>query len=427
MEGDRRVRRLIPIAWPLIEVEHSLKVRLEEPLNLVERFVLEAIARFGPITEGALCELMGLDDVVVRHVLRVLERFQGVVSRSDGLISGADDLLDRCGQEQWSREVIQCLAFAVNGPTGGLAPPSDTLIHPKYELHVDPSAELVYPTDASGEVLDRIYWIAPSNGDAQEELRSIVRTADPARRKEIGVPEGAFDLAPNAGRRLRRRWVLSWGVLGVDDEFTVHPAGQSDVSLLSRSKSQFEIFQGLLRRGDRTASGFTDELDDQHAATKIPDDWTEHASCSFDGDHITISLRAPERFDHWQAIRRGNGGEEPTHSREPQATIPRPLWEAIGREALWHPYHFTVGLVVPGDSATARIMLLQRALIELDDMLYGGGTPADLKTWWGSFQDAVIQAWPPEARPDLVSLSALLSAARLSPNPDLVELALDCQ
>jgi hypothetical protein len=420
-----KIRRMIPIAWPILEVEHRLKIRLEERLNLVERHVLEAIARFGPVPDAQIADWMGLDPSILQHVVTVLDRFPGVIFRKGNLLSASDDTLERCVQDRWGREILQSQAFFVNGPTGQLAPNSLNLVPAKYLLRVEFTGGTGNVVNSTGKNLGEVYWVAPSLADARQELITLVQGIESQRRLEVGVPEGAFQVDSTHGQHTRERWILTLGGLDEDGRFVVRVAGRPEMILLSVEKSKLQQLEPMLRRGDRTALGLFNLKDSDRTEKEIAAGWQEHAWCEAKGSKLTIRLKRPDTFDHWQGELQDPDETDSAQSPHSDALLPYRLWTTVGRPYIWHPYHFTVRMVEPGDKATAEVMMKHRALAELEKMADSEDNSLDLAAWWMSKQEKMRSAWIEEVRPPEIPLSDLAAIARRSPNPDIVNFIIE--
>jgi len=415
------IRRVIPIAWPVLEIQHKLRIRVQERLSLVERHVLEAVSAFGPVRDQEIAIWMGLPVAVVQHVVESLGRFPGVVSRADGLLSAAEGTLDRCTHERWVYEVVQEFGFLVNGVTGGLASQAINEMPQNFQLRIDISNGKGCVLDRSGSSLDKVFWIASSTFDARNDLLGLVCGSDAAERAVAGVPEGAFQVESEQGCRTGVRWVLALGLLGADGQMVVYPAGRPNIELLRLDTNLHVNFERLLRRGFGTGTGLFTLVDGESAEKEIPEEWARHARCEARDQRMVISITHPTVFDHWAESSGDRDSARDPESQSGQSPMPPALWNAIGSRHIWHPYFFTVRKVVPGDLATAEIMLKQQALHELEGMADSNDGVVDLESWWESAMKTLGADWPENVRPHNVSLSDLLSIARRSPNPDLVD------
>lgn len=105
----------------------------------------------------------------------------------------------------------------------------------------------------------------------------------------------------------------------------------------------------------------------------------------------------------------------------PSAKVPRDLPIVLGRPHYWHPYHFTVRQVVPGDSNTAGVMLKRRAMGLLRKLADRNPDGFDFESWWEKTRSEIVTPWPENARPRPISWSDIRDIALRSPDGDLVE------
>lgn len=421
------VRRLIPMAWPVFEVEHTLRVRLEEELGVVERHVLEAIARFGPICLETLAELMGLDADVVELVLERLERFPSSVDRESEGLSAPPDTLKRIASGHWNRLVTQPYAFFVNGPSGTLAPREMGQIPASHSLSRDLSHDGGVVRDSSGQKLDRVFWVEPSGSDGRADLEQILAGTNAEAKAKVGIPEGAVSVDSSVGGLLHQRWQLAIGELTDGGNLTIRPANRPDITLLIVGSKEMKTFGELMRCGARNGIPMLfadpDKVDDR----EMPREWHPHAACEVADGKLMITLRQPESVVFWDndgedEKAAGFGGKPDPEPPSATTRLPKSLRIALGRPFFWHPYNFALRQVHPGNSETAFMVLKFHGIEALGKLAVSDSSePPDVTGWWNEFQGKVSANWSGELKKARIPLPDLLALARRSPDSDLVE------
>jgi hypothetical protein len=417
--GDlSEVQMVIPIAWPVFEVEHRLHLRLEEELALVERNILEAVARFGPASPEQIGEMMGLDGDVVEHLMEKLERFPDVILREGNMLRTTESVLGGLSENRWTRETTQPYGFWVNGPTGRLLPLKSI---GKYASDIDVDLESGGGViSRAGQNLDTMYWIAPSQGLGCSHIDTLVKDFDLEKRTKFGVPEGAFAVESSKRQSGGIRWEFAIGELVENQGLRIRLAKRPDVILVDAGPASLQSFGEMLRRGNKTFQHLG-KADSKGASNRemVPSSWSDFADCKISGGNLVISLKRLDVIPFWEQAADDDG--ERNESDMPSAKVPRDLPVVLGRPHFWHPYHFTVRQVVPGDSDTAAVMLKRRALGLLRKLADQNPDGIDFESWWEKTRLGIVASWPENARPQPISWSDIRDIALRSPDGDLVE------
>lgn len=416
MENLSLVQRVIPIAWPTFEVEHHLRLRIQEELAIVERHILEAVARFGPASPEAIGEIVGLDGGVVEHLMAKLDRFPGTILRDGRNLQAADSVLDRLSEDCWTHEVVQPYRFWVNGPTGNLLP--DKAIR-------TPDSNIVVNYDGRGLVMSRagqklnnMYWIAPSQSQGIPHLNYLLKDSDQAARTEFGIPDGAFALESSSGPIGSIRWEFAIGELIENVGLRVRLASQPNVVLVEVTIDRLSDFGEMLRRGNKTFYSLG-KLDDNkiNQREKIPASWADFSDCEIRGGNWEISLKKSDAIP-LQGIE--NDGEQDDRS-DTLPKVPQDLMDALECLRYWHPYHFTVRQVVPGDSGTAAFIVKIRALRLLRELADKELNEFNFEQWWEQTQAEIVAGWSEKVCPECILWAEIRDIALRSRDSDLVE------
>jgi len=122
VHGDDVIERVIPVAFPVHKSTWKIRLRVEKTMGLVDRHILTAVKRFGPITANGISELMGLDETVVERSLGELSRV-GVALRHE---EPEWELSEDAEIQHFFVEQTHGFAFVSNGLTGDFLPLAQT-------------------------------------------------------------------------------------------------------------------------------------------------------------------------------------------------------------------------------------------------------------------------------------------------------------
>ncbi|MCP5538380.1 MAG: hypothetical protein H7A51_19370 [Akkermansiaceae bacterium] len=425
-ENAAGIRRLVPVAWPILEVEHVIKIRVEEEIGVVERYLIEALARFGPMDAGHMARFMGLEAFVVEAVMKNLQRFPGTISIVDGGYVVPLDTLERLSQGKWSSKIESSEAFFIDGMGGRLLPVSLSKMHRSKWLRVDPKGSAGRITDSTGNEVRNLCWIASTGNMGETSLTEAITTADQKSREMLGVPTGAFGIVPNKSQIKHERWLLALLEVTEGGEVTVRPAFMPSWELANVSAEHRVAFEEVLRRGGESASGILNPDSDKRVASDVKFDWESHIDFSANDGDFVVKLRNPSGLQFWANDEEiddheDTAGEELEVGKE--LPMPASLRTILRFPYWWNPYSCAVRRVVPGDKATAHAMLLLRGMDELRQVSsLAESEEVDLGSWWSEFQERISGDWPAELADCRVTMEKMLSEASRSPDGQVVEL-----
>jgi hypothetical protein len=421
------LRRLIPMAWPIIEVEHHLRVRLEEEMGVIERHLLEALARFGPLTSQELSSLLGLEMFVVDAVIHDLERFPRVMTQKATGYAVPSDTLDRLSRGKWTREVVQPYAFLVNGPTGGLVPLALGKAPRWHWVEVNLAEAGGEVEDYTGKLQRNACWVTPLHSTGQTCLVRALQDTAPKCKADWGIPEGAIEVIEGSGKCLRQRWLLALAEVRDDGAISVRPACRPDLELLSVDVAHAEKFAEQIRRGKHSAYGLFQPDASGLVAQDIPPAWKPHLEYEGKNGTLLVSLPHPAKVPLWFGKRDAEESdddwqEEGEASRVPSEEFPAQLRDMLSFPHWWHPFSFAVRHIEPRDDKTAELLLLLAGLRRLTHLASDGvDSTFDLPTWWSETQNRISEAWKSDSGKARVRFDTMLAAARRSPDGDVVD------
>lgn len=414
------------MAWPVIEVEHHLKVRLEEELGVVERHLLEALARFGPLTSKELSSLLGLEIFVVDAVINELQRFPHVITRQAEKHAVPGDTLGRLSGGKWTREVEQPYAFLINGPTAELVPLELGKAPHWHWLEVSLADAGGTVKDCAGEVHKNVCWVAPLHSNGRASLVRALADSNPVHKADLGVPEGALEVMEGSGKYQRTRWLLALAEMRDDGSITVRPACRSDLPLLSANTSHAENFVRQIRRGKHSADWLLQKDAGSRAVRDFPQAWSDHLNYEDKNGTLFIALRHPANIPFWSGAADAEDGdadwqEDEDEARVPATEFPPRLRQVLSFSHWWHPFSFAVRRIEPQDDKSAEWLLLLAGLQRLTRLTSDGVDETfDLSAWWSETQNSISAAWKSDSGKVRVRFDVMLAAARRSPDGDVV-------
>jgi hypothetical protein len=416
-----RVRRLIPAAWPLHEVQHRLRIHVEEELGMVERFLMESLARFGPMDQRQLSNFLGIDEFVVKAVTDGLQRYPTALAQTSTGWSVEAGNLERLEEGRWSEVMERDEAFLVNGLNGQLLPISLRSAPPSHWLRVNFAGGETSILDHTGAALDQAFWLASCDLPGSASVKEWVESKAPDGRALIGVPEGAFAVVGSEAKLLRTRWLLSLVEIKDSGEIRVQPPARPDISLALLKSDLARPFAEFLRRATGEGRVSLNPDLEKNVDSDIPGDWRKHIAYQASGGDLAVSILEPASIPIWfseEAFRR------PSEAGAAQdiSPISRYLWNTLRYPYWWHPFSFAVRRVVPADKKTAGVLLLLRGTRELSYLAARAeGERFDLAYWWDQYQTVTASRWPKDFQDSRVSLSVLIAEARKAPETRIVE------
>ena len=420
------LRRLVPVAWPILEVEHTIKIRIEEEIGVVERYLIEALARFGPMDSVKLAEFLGLEPFVVDAVVKNLQRFSEVISSADGVYATVPDALERLAEGKWSRTIESAESFYIDGIGDRLLPINLSKAHRSKWLRLDGAGEAGQISDYGGNKIKNLCWIASSGRDGMTALQEIIESGNFDQRQELGIPVGAYEVVSGKSTIKHERWLLALMEVTEDGSVTVHPAFMPNWSLANFGAEHRPAFEESLRRGTGSALGILNPDSDKRISNDVRPAWKPFIDYSAnDGDFVVKlkdSMNLQFRFIDGETLDDESFEENEAISGQ-QLSMPKSLLTVLRFPFWWHSSRYAVRQVVPGDIATAEALLLLRGMDELRGVAgRAESEDVDLASWWEEFQERASADWPSELNECRVPKKKMLSEASGSPEGQVVEL-----
>lgn len=259
VHGDDMIERVIPVAFPVHKSTWKIRLRVEKTTGLVDRHILTAVKRFGPISANGISELMGLDETVVERSLSELSRV-GIALRHEDFAWG---LPEDAEIQHFFVEQTHGFAFVSNGLTGDFLPLVQTQALRPVTFGEDELRKL--------RLMTLRHIASSAEGDLMKEIASTDRTH---RFAEYGIPDGylAFEgTKPEsefAEFVLAYMFVLTGGKVEIlsASESAFHfncplPIAEQYLAKLGNGKTEREKFDGIdySDKGNRRSLTVRDE------------------------------------------------------------------------------------------------------------------------------------------------------------------------
>lgn len=416
------VKKVIPIAWPVFQVEHRLCLRIQEELGLVERHILEAIARFAPVSSDKIGDMMGLDADIVEHIVLKLGRFSNTILREGEKLRVADAVSERLLEDQWTNEVVQPYSFWVNGPTGDLLP---------HKAIKGSDSNLVLDFEGGARVMSRegkrlsnMCWITATQSLGARHLGQLLTDSNPASRIDFGIPETAFGVESSTRKNGFVRWEFAIGELTEDTGLKVYLDNDPNVILLEVKMGSLPHFSEALRRENEMLL-FLGKSNSNKTKAKwqIPENWMNFADCEIRAEDLVVSLK-----NAGAVPLKGIGvDEEQNDGSSAQQRIPWELLNALDLLRYWHPRHYTLRQVVPGNYDTAAFILKNRAIKLLRRLVDKNQSLIMFERCWMEAQADLVAMWPKNVCPEPILWPEIRGVALRSTDNDLVEFVSEFQ
>jgi phosphatidylserine/phosphatidylglycerophosphate/cardiolipin synthase-like enzyme len=401
--------KVIPVAYPVVKMGYQVRERFTWSIGLVERYLLEALQKFGPHSASGLAELLGLDPRLINRTLnRMKESGASIVRESEiysfKKISKTKDL---------GKEISLTRSFLLNGVTGRLLPIE--LLDENEPFRLTPVEGKDCLKDDHGCETAVRAWFNSNHGtfDARDEIESLIHHEKAKLREDLGLPEGLVAL----GRRDPQGDELAW----VPALVTIDEKGNFEVRGFLRNASVVLLPQGeaQLQWLGRSCQGITAKdlvlgYDLESMAGQI--EKLNPGAYLKNGVSAGEVLLGTRGSLHWP-LNDLLGAEE----KAATAWLTRALTAGFWWDLFGFRPTYAFARILPGDEPTARLVCLlrgRREFTRLDEQRLASGF--DLHTWWMEFQKELASGSPVQV-PPLLPLGELRQAIEITPDTALHE------
>lgn len=412
------LRRLIPIAWPIRIIDFRLNLNIEEELGIVERHFLETLARFGPMSRDEAASFLGLDSVDIDALSGKLVEFDNLFSKSDTLLSVVDGTLNRIEGKSWRKTIGRSYRFAIDGATGRIFPTSLNRLQEFHYLQMKSIDGVLAFVDYTGERQYQVFGMLPSDSLGEASLRNKIKSSSLSEKELLGIPENAIAIDETVKpKHIMDRWILTLGELDKNDRLTIRPVAKPEFTINEIPSDQIAPFSRLLQRNGRPASILFEDPENT-IAQDSQNNWENHVSLKEINNRCQVILNNPTKVPYWPEY----AMDSRKFDDDAKLDIPNSLRETLSSQYWWHPVSFALRLIDPGNTATARHLLILQGLRAIERLTYQQNNQSfEFGDWWEDQQNTITSHWSLEFRSLRISVEEILTVAKMSRESDVVE------
>lgn len=377
--------KAVPVAFPIRKVVHSVDERQPLEMGLVERYVVEAARRFGPLSADDVAGFLGLDPGLVRRVVRSLSGEHGALACDGDVVTASPE------RPLPPHEVVtHDRAFAVAAVGGALLPVDVVQVLESNRLDPDGARERFKSVDGE-DVHVRGSFSPHPRHDGLDELRRLV-DVDPELGASYGLPLGLVRLGDRRPDQEEEYWIEA--VLLVGDGICRMRA--ATVPHLDLVRPPYDRLDFIAEACAGLPSRFVDPgIDIGPLQTEVS------------------AILAASRLRHGSAS--GTAVLQHAAGAIPLPMLmddPRRRWlaDVLVDEVWWHQPTGSVVRILPGDEATARAagaMRLHRR-IKRD----AASVQNEPQAAWESVVESVLGSCPGGFKPTALKLEDAVASLR---------------
>lgn len=371
------VVKAIPLSFPVVEVNYTLRERVPEPIGLVRRAILRALIEFGPCDSDFIDGLLFIGSDIVERTLVEFAKSIPDLKRTGSIYEAGPQCIQILQDDRFTRHVTHERKFLVNGVTDSLLPLDFWRQHWGLRLIPDPAnpagpmcTESGTPTSITAKICDR-------TATGRVHLQNLLRDGDAKSRERFGLPPGACELVDEQPA-MRVAWVLGFLMIRSDNSIDLMTARRDPVKLLVGITNPREyarhVLQGIALKNLNVD---TSKQPDEKWENQWPDG-TKIVPGKRHGE-VMVTLIDPNRL-----LRLDSESDSKNISAR----------RMLEQGRYWNPYTFKIFRIIPGDMNTAKSVVLIRGICELRSMLrtmepsLSSSQPVKLTEWWHNFQAA---------------------------------------
>jgi len=321
--------KVMPVAFPIRKVVYSVTERQLLDLGLVERYIVEAAKRFGPLPANEIAGLLGLELGLVRRLVRNMGGDQGALACVGDMVSASPERSIPPHQV-----VTHDRAFAVAAVGGALLPVDAAETLESNRIVPDGSRERFLTNDGD-PVKVRGNFSPHPHHDGIDEIRRLVDAA-PELGIKYGLPLGLVQLGDRRPEQEEEYWIEALLLVIGNGPCKIRPVDLPQLDLLKPPYDRFDFVAdtcaGLpihLLENDVALSELQTDVRAALPKARLLNGFHEGlAVLHHSGEALPVPRLLDDPGQRWLASLLDDG-----------------IW--------WHPYSGSVVRVAPGDAATA--------------------------------------------------------------------------
>lgn len=387
LESEGRLPvKVVPIRFPIAEETYEVMQVINEPIGLVERYILEAIIEFGPCLNDDITNLLSVDGGLISDIIDGLIKSGVDVAKDGNRYSAGESLRASIAQRQFAKRVQQQRSFIVNPLTGNLLP---------IKFLKDSNHWLV-PFVTESEEGEAGNWMRVRIGDralnGSRSLSQKLMSSDIEEREKLGIPEGGVELVDDTCLDRKLYSVLAFAVITKKLEVEVYSAVDFTIRLSCEETSSLDYWNQLCH--DVQPWVFAKPRSIKEVAEHFAQNLKGVECRQVNGRTLAVSVQNPE-----EALSVDSRNE--TEEFGAMAKLQRNLINGW----YWNVKDFGVLRLIAGDAATESRLVVLRGVIGLRQ-LFRNRRPTEknaIIAWWKEFKSASSSRFCD--REDILSIS----------------------
>lgn len=338
-----KVTKIIPVAFPVLQSTWRIKILLEEPVGMIDRYILRVLKEFGPSNVKRIDAILCLGEDRIDHALKEMKRLGAPVVFEKGLYSiNKNDDIDHFRVEQ-----EHSFSFCINAITGELLP-----------VDFCKNAKICELTDISDDWSPYLKLLPIMSGEESSLVK--LRSGVDANKTMEGVPDGFVQLLDQKAQHESCRFFLAFAFL----------TGTSSVNIYCAGKTIMEL--GLI-------PDYLQRLPGISKIIETPDT----IESNFDGIKLSqnktkIKVQVLDQR-LWNCM---ETEETPSPSVFFMRTFIRIGWfwdDSVSKKT--SARCFSHYILVPADDKTARALFVEKACLELEHVYLDLNSRKDVENW----------------------------------------------
>lgn len=338
------VTKIIPVAFPVLQSTWRIRILMEEPVGMIDRYILRVLKEFGPCDVRRIDTILCLGVDRIDHALKEMIRLGAPVKVEQGLyLIEKEDKVDHFRVEQ-----EHSFSFCINAITGELLPVDFFKNVKKSELN-----------DISDDWTPYLKLLPIVSG-AESALVKL-RSGVDAKKREEGIPDGFLRLLDQRAQHESCRFFLAFALLTGSSSVKIfcvgnEPAGEKtiiELGVIPNYLQRLPGFAKIIETPDTVETAF------------------EGIKLSQNKTKIKVQVLDP---DLWNCM---ETEETPSPSVFFMRTFIRNGWFWDDSSARCFSHY----ILVPADEKTARTLFVEKACLELEHVYLDLDTRKDVENW----------------------------------------------
>lgn len=396
--------KIVPLRFPIAEETYEIFQSVNEPMGMVERYILEAITEFGPCVIDDIASLLSLDRNLITDMVDGMIKADVDLTRDGDQYSAGNSLRAAIGQRQLMKRVQHRRCFTVNPLTGDLLPIK----------FIQESERWIVPFVTENEEGESTNWLRVRIGDrALNGGRSLARkilSTDVVERTQLGIPEGAVELVDETCLDRKLYSILAFAVVTQQWDVEVYSAYDFSLALSDEATSSLDYWHQICH--DVQPWIFDEPSPSDEVAEFFVQNLKGVQCRAVDDSTLAVSVQNPDE------VLVVDSRNEPSESMAMSM-----LQIDLINGWYWSVKDFGVLRLIAGDAKTEIRLFILRAVARLRE-LFRKRTATEklvLGDWWEEFKAASSGRFCNEESIRSITFDSLLAVAEQVPDIRFLE------